>query len=131
MVVMLDSDTVAVLMNGSCPAATAHLRALSPSQVCISALTRAEIQMGLKQLSARDPMRIVGAKFLKVMRTMPWDAEAADWHAKVSGVNGLVGLIDNMVAAHAIALGAVLASIAPQRYEGLYAPLKIEDWMKT
>ena len=49
---MLDTDTASYLIKGRSPVIEAQLALLSPSMVCVSVITRAELLYGLKRLPA-------------------------------------------------------------------------------
>jgi tRNA(fMet)-specific endonuclease VapC len=63
---------------------------------------------------------------------VPWDAEAAGFYADIrhqlvtSGQQ--IGELDMMIAAHAIALGAVLVTNNTRHYGRIDAPLILENW---
>ncbi len=78
MLTMLDTDTASYLIKGKSPAIEAKLAALVPSMVCISVMTRSELQYGLKRLPADHRLHLAVRQFLKIVRIMPWDVEAVD-----------------------------------------------------
>lgn len=131
---MLDTTTVAALLKTRSAPLEARLRALPPSAVCISALTRAELLEALSRFPAGHGLHVVVRQFLKAIRSLPWDADAADWHAQVrrnvTRCCGALGELDLMVAAHALALGAVLVTCDSQRFSCIDAPLDLVDWSR-
>ena len=46
---MLDTDTVSYLIKNKSPALQAKFAEMDPSRICISVMTRAELQYGLKR----------------------------------------------------------------------------------
>ena len=80
---MLDTDTASDVIKGRSPAIEAKLALILPSMVCISAITRAELLYGLKRLPADHRLHLAVRQFLKIVRMLPWDAEAADWYADI------------------------------------------------
>ena len=46
-------------------------------------MTRAELPYGLKRLPADHRLHLAVRQFLKIVRTLPWDVEAADWYADI------------------------------------------------
>ncbi|MGY6216134.1 hypothetical protein ACW73L_13330 [Methylolobus aquaticus] len=50
--------------------------AILPSLICVSAVTRAELMYGLKQLPASHRLQLAVRQFLKLVRVLSWDAEA-------------------------------------------------------
>lgn len=129
---MLDTDTVSYLIKGKSPAIEARLAALVPASVCVSVMTRAELQYGLKRLPADHRLNLAVNQFLKIVRILPWDAEAADWYAQIRhqllSAGQPIGEMDMMIAAHALSAGAVLVTNNVRHYERIDAPLILENW---
>lgn len=129
---MLDTDTVSYLIKGKSPAIESRLAALAPSMVCISVMTRAELQYGLKRLPPEHRLHLAVRQFLKIVRTLPWDAEAADWYADIRqqlvSTDQPIGELDMMIAAHSLSAGAVLVTNDQRHYERIEAPLILENW---
>lgn len=117
---MLDTDTASYLIKGKLPAIEARLAALVPAMICVSVMTRAELQYGLKRLPADHRLHLVVRQFLKIVRILPWDAEAADWYAEIRhqlvSTGQPIGEMDMMIAAHALSAGAVLVSNNSRHY---------------
>ena len=80
---MLDTDTASYVIKGRPPAIEAKLALILPSMVCISAITRAELLYSLKRLPADHRLHLAVRQFLKIVRMLPWDAEAAHWYANI------------------------------------------------
>lgn len=129
---MLDTDTVSYLIKGKSAAIEARLAALVPSTVCISVMTQAELQYGLKRLPAGHRLQLAVRQFLKIVRILPWDAGAADWYAEIRhqllSTGQPIGEMDMMIAAHALSAGAVLVTNNSRHYARIDAPLKLENW---
>lgn len=130
---MLDTDTASYLIKGKSPTIEAKLAAIMPSMVCISVMTRAELQYGLQRLPADHRLRLVVRQFLKIVRILPWDAEAADWYAEIRhqlvSTGQPIGEPDMMIAAHALSAGAVLVTNNSRHYERIEAPLLMANWV--
>lgn len=129
---MLDTDTASYLIKGNSPAVEAKLAALVPTMVCISVMTRAELQYGLKRLPPDHRLHLAVRQFLKIVRILPWDAEAADWYADIRyqlvSTGQPIGEMDMMIAAHALSAGVVLVTNNSRHYERIEAPLILENW---
>ena len=129
---MLDTDTASYLIKGKSRAIEARLVQLVPSMVCISVMTRAELQYGLKRLPDAHRLHLAVRQFLKIVRILPWTAEAADWYATIrhqlltSGQP--IGEMDMMIAAHSLTVDAVLVTNNLRHYERITAPLVLENW---
>ncbi len=129
---MLDTDIVSYLIKGKAPTVETRLAALAPSMICISVMTRAELQYGLKRLPADHRLHLAVRQLLKIVRTLPWDVEAADWYAEIRqqllSTGQPIGELDMMIAAHALSAGAVLVTNNQRHYARITAPLILENW---
>ena len=130
---MLDTDTASYVIKGRSPAIEAKLALILPSMVCISVMTRAELLYGLKRLSADHRLHLAVRQFLKIVRMLPWDAEAAGWYAdirhQIMGSGQTIGELDMMIAAHSLSAGAVLVTNNIRHYQRIEAPLILENWV--
>ena len=130
---MLDTDTASYLIKGKSPAIESRLAALVPSMVCISVRTRAGLQYGLGRLPADHRLHLAVRQFLKIVRVLPWDAEAADWYADIRhqlvSSGQPIGELDMMIAAHSLSAGAVLVTNNSRHYERIAAPIMLENWV--
>ncbi|MDR1934577.1 MAG: PIN domain-containing protein [Candidatus Accumulibacter sp.] len=129
---MLDTDTVSFLIKGKSLAIKNRLEALAPSQVCISVMTRAELQFGLKRLPGGHRLHLAVRQFFKIVRALPWDVEASDWYADIRhqlvSTGRTIGEMDMMIAAHSLSAAAVLVTNNLRHYERIAAPLILENW---
>ena len=130
---MLDTDTASYLIKGKSPAIESRLAAIVPSMVCISVMTRAELLYGLKRLPADHRLHLAVRQFLKIVRVLPWDAEAADWYADIRhqlvSSGQPIGELDMMITAHSLSAGAVLVTNNSRHYERIAAPIMLENWV--
>ena len=129
---MLDTDTASYIIKGRSPAIGAKLRAISPAMVCISVMTRAELLYGLKRLPPEHRLHLAVRQFLKIVRVLPWDSEAAGWYADIRhqliSSGKPIGEIDMMIAAHSLAAGAVLVTNNQKHFKRIRAPLTLVNW---
>ena|ERR1035437_8470663 len=130
---MLDTDTASYLIKGHSPAITAKLRALAPTLVCVSVITRAELLYGLKRLPPEHRLHLAVRQFLKIVRVLPWDSQAADWYADIRhqllSIGQPIGELDMMIAAHSLSAAAVLVTNNQRHFERIQAPLTLLDWV--
>lgn len=129
---MLDTNAVSVALRGH-EALDARLSQLEGRDWCISAITRAELRYGLAlKPEAKQLPRLVNA-FLEVAHTAPWDAAAADAHGKLRAAlrraGTPIGDFDEMIAAHALALGAALVTDNVQHFRRVEG-LTVENWVR-
>jgi tRNA(fMet)-specific endonuclease VapC len=132
MLYMLDTDTASYVIKGRAPHVEVRLSAIEPSKVCVSMMTRAELLYGLKRLAPGHRLHLRVRQFLKIVRALPWDAEAADFYAEIRhqlvATGQLIGEVDMMIAAHSLATAAILVTNNIRHYERIQAPLILENW---
>jgi len=72
---MLDTDTMSYIIREQPGGAKARMRALLPSALCVSVITRAELFYGLKRLPANHRLNYAVRELLKIIQPLPWDVE--------------------------------------------------------
>jgi tRNA(fMet)-specific endonuclease VapC len=93
----------------------------------------AELTFGLRSLPSTHRLQVDVPFFLNAIRVLAWDKKSADFYADIRYTlvqsGQLIGELDMMIAAHAMALGAVLITNNTRHYERIPLPLKIENWV--
>jgi tRNA(fMet)-specific endonuclease VapC len=132
---MLDTDIASYIIKRRSPEIEGKLSAIDPSMVCVSVITRAELLYGLKRLPPGHRLHIGVRQFLKIVRVLPWDTEAADFYVKIRhrivATGQLIGELDMMIAAHSLAVAAVLVTNNTRHFERIPAPLILQNWSET
>ena len=132
MLYMLDTDTASYLIKGRSPGVERRMLAVPTTDVCISVMTRAELLYGLKTLQSGHRLHIAVQQFLRIVRAMPWDNQAADWYADIRhdlrASGKPIGEMDMQIAAHSLATGATLVTNNLRHYSRIKAPLILENW---
>jgi tRNA(fMet)-specific endonuclease VapC len=132
MLYMLDTDIASYIIKARSPKLQAKLSSIEPSMVCISVMTRAELLYGLKRLPPGHRLHIAVRQFLKIVRVLSWDAEAAGIYAEIRHqlvkTGQPIGELDMMIAAHSLAAGAVLVTNNTRHYKRIRAPLILQNW---
>jgi tRNA(fMet)-specific endonuclease VapC len=127
---MLDTDTASYIIKGGFPTVEARLQRLKIKQVCISAVTRAELRFGVK-LSGSRRLAAAIESFLDGIHTLPWDEVAADQFAEVRAdlqkMGTPIGVTDTMIAAHAKAAQATLVTNNVKHFRRV-KDLLVENW---
>jgi len=128
---MLDTDTASYIIKARSPEISARVSAIPPSLLCVSVITRAELQYGLKRLPAGHRLHVGVREFLRIVRVLPWDADAADYYAEIRHqlvtTGQAIGEMDMMIAAHSLAARAVLVSNNVRHYERIPG-LALVNW---
>lgn len=130
---LLDTNTAVAAMRGTA-GLDSRLQQLQPDDWCISAVTNAEMRFGVSaRPDAVQLERYVDA-FLAVAHTEPWDAACAEFHAMVRAQLRAkaqsLGDFDEMIAAHALALGAVLVTDNLRHFKRVEG-LRLENWIRA
>lgn len=129
---MLDTDIASYVIKGPSPGIQAKLSSIEPSMVCVSVITRAELLYGLKSLPPDHRLHIGVRQFLKIVRVLSWDSEAADFYAEIRhqlAISGQpIGELDMMIAAHSLAAAAILVTNNIRHYARIPAPLMLQNW---
>jgi tRNA(fMet)-specific endonuclease VapC len=132
---MLDTDMASYVIKGRSPEVAARLAEIPPSMVCVSVMTRAELMYGLKRLPEGHRLQLGVRQFLRLVRVLAWDSDAADYYSEIrhqlvtSGQP--IGELDMMIAAHSLSVGAVLVTNNTGHYARIAAPLTLVSWMGT
>jgi tRNA(fMet)-specific endonuclease VapC len=129
---LLDTDTASFIIKGRSPEIEAKLADIPPDRVCLSAITRAELMYGLRRIAPEHRLQVGVRAFLKIVPVLAWDADAADHYAyirhQLTSSGQPIGDMDMMIAAHALALGAVLVTNNTQHFGRIAAPLVLVNW---
>jgi tRNA(fMet)-specific endonuclease VapC len=129
---LLDTNTASDVIKGNVPRVRERLSRVAPSNVMISVVTEAELRFAVLRRPDAKRLSVLVEEFLRFVEIKSWDSKAALQYAKLratldAGEQPMGGL--NMIAAHALALGAVLVTrdLVFRRVKGL----KIEDWARS
>lgn len=133
MLYMLDTDTVSYMLKGRHPSIAAKLADISPDNVCISVMTCAELLFGLKALPVSHRLHIAVRRFIQMVQLLPWQIDAARWYADIrhqlKSAGTPIGEMDLMIAAHSLAVGAILVTNNTRHFERIDAPLILANWV--
>ena len=129
---LLDTNAVSAVLKGNA-ALDRRLQDLPQAEWCISAVTRAELRFGVALRPEATRLAHVVDAFLSVARTVAWDSGAADAHgqlrATLTAKGRRIGDFDEMIAAHALALGATLVTDNVRHFSRV-SGLKVENWIR-
>jgi tRNA(fMet)-specific endonuclease VapC len=131
---MLDTDIASYVIKDYAGAhVLVKLKALRPDEICVSALTRAELLFGLKGLPFNSRLHIGVKKFLNSVQVLPWPIESAEFYAEIrhelTKSGNLIGEIDMLIASHAITADAVLVTNNTRHFKRIKLPLMLANWM--
>lgn len=129
---MLDTNVASVAIRGH-RGIDERLRGMPIGTWCISTVTRAELRFGIERRPLAAGLRQLVEAFLLVAPTLPWDSDAADAHgrlrAELEASGRRIGDFDEMIAAHALSLGAVLATDNTRHFRRVRG-LELVNWLR-
>jgi len=126
---MLDTDSVSFALRGYGGVA-AHLRSRKPSDLCISAITFAELRYGADRKGSRKLHDLVDT-FAAEVEVAPFDETAAVEFGRVASLladrGTPIGQFDVLIAAHAVALRRTLVTNNVRHFSRVPG-LSVENW---
>jgi tRNA(fMet)-specific endonuclease VapC len=128
---MLDTSVASYIIRGPSPALVARLVAVPMVQLCISAITQGSLLYGLARKPAAADLQLAVREFLMRVDVLPWDSAAATRYgvlrASLEFGGAPLGNLDTLIAAHALAIDAVL--VTRDRAFARVPTLAVEDWL--
>jgi tRNA(fMet)-specific endonuclease VapC len=126
---MLDTDTVSFALRGA-GNVKSELLARVPSELCISAITLAELRYGASHRKSKKLHGLIDA-FTTPISVMPFDEAAAAVFGKTAAeltrAGTPIGQLDTMIASHALSLDLALVTNNIKHFS-LVPKLRIENW---
>jgi tRNA(fMet)-specific endonuclease VapC len=129
---LLDTNIASCIIKGNSPAVDRHLVKVPMAQLAISAVTEAELRFGAARLPHATRLHNMIEDFFLRVAVLPWDSDAAKQYGQLRATlereGQPVGNLDTMIAAHALALDAVL--VTNDHAFARIKKLKVVDWTK-
>jgi len=126
---MLDTNTVSYLVKGN-PTVARRVLEVPMASLCVSSITQGELLFGLAKRPGAKRFHVVVREFLLRVDVLPWDSTIAERYgsarAGLERHGKILGPLDLLIAAHALAVDAVL--VTNDRAFSQVAGLQIEDW---
>jgi tRNA(fMet)-specific endonuclease VapC len=127
---LLDTNTASYVIKGNFPAVRLHLAQVPMEQIQISSITEAELRYGAARLPNATKLHQIIEEFLLRVTMLAWDSKAAQEYgslrASLERSGQPIGNLDMMIAAHALAVGAIL--VTNDRAFARIKKLKTENW---
>lgn len=128
---LLDTNVASYIIRGNVLHLNEKLTQLAPHQICISAVTEAELRYGLLKKGSPKALSALIESFLEHVTILPWDSEAVLSYAHLRMALEKQGLSlspeDLMIAAHSLAHDAILIT-HDQAFFKASELLTLEDW---
>ena len=129
---MLDTNIIAYAKSKRPESVAARLQQYDPLDICISAITMAELEYGASKSSWPEKNRVLLMLFLSEIQVVPFDANAAreygDIRADLEKRGLIIGGNDMLIAAHAKSLNFTLITNNQREFERVKG-LKLENWL--
>jgi tRNA(fMet)-specific endonuclease VapC len=129
---LLDTNIASCIIKGNSPSVDRHLVNIPMAQLSISAVTEGELRFGAARLPHAKRLHEMIEDFFLRVAVLPWDSDAAQQYGQLRAAlereGQPTGNLDTMIAAHALALGAVL--VTNDHAFGRIKKLKLVDWTK-
>jgi tRNA(fMet)-specific endonuclease VapC len=129
---LLDTNIASCIIKGNRPAVDNRLLKIPMAQLAISAVTEGELRFGAARLPHAVRLHSLIEDFLLHVAILPWDSDAARRYGLLRAVlereGQPMGNLDVMIAAHALAVNAVL--VTNDHAFARTKKLKVEDWTK-
>jgi tRNA(fMet)-specific endonuclease VapC len=129
---LLDTNIASCIIKGNSPAVDRRLVKVAMAQLAVSAVTEGELRFGAARLPHATRLHKMIEDFFLRVAVLPWDSGAAQQYgglrAALEREGQPMGNLDAMIAAHALALDAVLVS--NDHAFARIKRLKLVDWTK-
>ena len=128
---LLDTNIVSLALKGRSPRAVERLAGTPRARVGVSVITEMELRFALEKHPAPQRLRPVVEAFLRgipVLELPPTIARVyGRLRAALERAGRPIGPLDTIIAAHSVALGAVLVTNNKREF-GRVPGLRCEDW---
>ena len=129
-VYMLDTNTVSLALRGRAPRAVDYLRDTARTDVVVSVITAMELRFGLAKNPSTRARDII-EQFLDTVTVVPVDRATerpyGEIRAALERAGRPIGALDTIIAAHALAVRAVLVTNNIREFRRVRG-LRCEDW---
>jgi tRNA(fMet)-specific endonuclease VapC len=129
---MLDTNICIAIIRRQPEVALKRLRGKAVGQVGISSITLAELEFGAAKSQRSEQARLALAEFLLPLEVAAFDDAAAAAYGRVRAAlekrGKPIGPLDTLIAAHALARGAVLVSDNTREFARV-KDLPVENWL--
>ena len=129
---MLDTNIIVYAKNARPEIVLKRFQQYNPGDLCISAITMAELEYGVFNSSKPKQNRLALLMFLSNIEVIPFDMDAAKVYGQIrhdlKEKGELIGANDLLIAAHAKSLGFTLITNNTREY-GRVEGLKLNNWM--
>lgn len=130
---MLDTDTCIYVIKQHPPEVIQALQNERINNVCISAITLAELEYGVAKSQYTVQNRLALLKFLAPIAVVPFSDSAAEKYGQIrtylEKIGTIIGPYDMLIAAQALSEGLTLVTNNTREYDRIPG-LSIENWVR-
>ncbi len=127
---MLDTDTCSYILRERPPQVLERLDKVARDEIVLSTIVCAELRYGAARLKSKKLAATIEA-WLGLFVILPWDDAASRVYARIRAAleagGKPIGNLDMLIAAHAVASGAVLVTNNTRHFSQV-SGLRIENW---
>ncbi len=131
MIYMLDTNMCIYIIKKKPLKVFETLKQLSIGDVCISAITLAELEYGVEKSQQRERNKIALTSFLVPMEILPFTVVAAAAYGKIRAAlekkGQIIGAYDLLIAAHALSENLILVTNNTKEFSRIPG-LLLQDW---
>lgn len=128
---MLDTNICIYAIKHKPDAVIEKFLSHDPEEMCISAITYAELMHGVEKSMAVERNRIAMSLFLSPITILDFDEKAAEEYGRIRAElekkGTPIGPMDTLIAGHAKAEGLILVTNNTREFNRV-ADLMVEDW---
>ncbi len=128
---MLDTNTASYIIKGEPAVIRERLRTVPMANVCVSAITEAELLRGAAKKPDAKHLPLAVKEFLLRVEILPLGSDAAEAYAQLrtacENEGKPLGNMDMLIAAHSVAVGAILVT-NDKAFYNVKHHLMLEDW---
>ena len=128
---MLDTNICSYAIKHRPPQVLERLKEHEPSEICISAITYAELVHGVEKSAAVEKNRLALTLLLSNIEIIDFDSNAADEYGNIRAAlekaGTPIGPLDMMIAGHARSLSYTVVTNNVREFERV-SGLRIENW---
>ena len=130
---MLDTNTASYIIKGEPAVVRDHVLKVPMGSICISTITQAELLHGVAKKPQAKHLPMAVKEFLIRVDIMPWNSDAAETYARLrtacENEGTPLGTMDMLIAAHSVAVGAVLVT-SDRSFYNVKHHLTLADWTR-
>lgn len=129
---MLDTDISSYIMKGSEPSVMKRLASIAVGELCISAISKAELLFGIELSPRPNQDRARLQVFLQHIDVLDFPQDAAQHYAEIRAAlkkrGSMIGANDLLIAAHARCRGLILVTNNTREFRRV-PRLTTENWV--